>query len=219
MLNRRGGELIDTKERPPVPVALPELEFLRKGPPPDIEAVERRETAARFSEHRTIRRGLDAWAEINKAESFEGWLAIGAALAVGKAHALKVTGANAAWGRNYSREFSLWVRQHDFDKMPAATRSVAVELHEHAEAITAWRNTLPERQRKRLIHPLSVTRRWRASTAHNGKSPTDLRRDAKAAWGPFRSCLEALPAGEAQPLWRLIAAEATIQQSIGCHGR
>ena len=37
------------------------------------------------------------------------------------------------------------VRQHGFDKMPAATRSVAVELHEHAEAITSWRNTLPER--------------------------------------------------------------------------
>jgi hypothetical protein len=28
--------------------------------------------------------------------------------------------------------------------MPAATRSAAVELHENAEAITAWRNTLPE---------------------------------------------------------------------------
>ena len=88
--------------------------------------------------------------------------------------------------------------------------SVAIELHENAEAITAWRDTLPERQRKRLISPLAVTRRWKASTAHgNGKSPTDLKRDAVAAWRRFRSCLERLPATDAQPLWRLIAAEAT----------
>jgi len=68
-------------------------------------------------------------------------------------------------GRNYSREFRAWIKRHGFDKMPAATRSVAVELLEHAEAITSWRDGLPERQRRRLIHPLSVTRRWRASTA------------------------------------------------------
>ena len=66
-------------------------------------------------------------------------------------------------GRNYSREFRAWIKRHGFDKMPAATRSVAVELLEHAEAITSWRDGLPERQRRRLIHPLSVTRRWRAS--------------------------------------------------------
>jgi hypothetical protein len=149
------------------PVTMPAINL----PPLDDEAIEAEaaEAAARI---RTIRLGRGARAALNKAESFEGWKAIGAALAVGKAHALKVTGANRAWGRNYGREFGEWIKQHGFDKMPAATRSVAVELHEHAEAITSWRNGLPERQRKRLIHPLSVTRRWRASTAHgNGKCP------------------------------------------------
>ena len=209
MLNRRGGELIDTSRPPPAPITLPKLNL----PDIDIEA-EALAAAARIAERRTIRAGIDAWLAINKAESFEGWKAIGAALTVGKAHALKVTGANAAWGRNYSREFNLWVRQHGFDKMPAATRSVAVVLHEHAEAITAWRNGLPERQRKRLVHPLSVTRRWRASTAHgSGKCPADLRRDAKGAWARFCACVTALPAAEAQPLWRLIAAEVTIHIS------
>ena len=99
MLNRLGDENLIHKRTPP-PVTLPKLNL----PDIDIE-LEAREAAARVAERRTIRRGLDAWAEINKAESFEGWLAIGAALAIGKAHALKVTGANAAWGRNYSREF------------------------------------------------------------------------------------------------------------------
>ena len=92
----------------------------------------------------------------------------------------------------------------------AATRSVAVELHENAEAITAWRDMLPERQRKRLIHPLSVTRRWRASLAHgNGKCPADLKRDAVASRRWFCACVEALPASESLPLWHSVAAEAS----------
>jgi hypothetical protein len=51
-----------------------------------------------------------------------------------------------------------------FDRVPKSTRSVAIVLAENAEAITAWRNALPERQRQRLVHPLSCTRRWRATS-------------------------------------------------------
>jgi hypothetical protein len=81
-------------------------------------------------------------------------------------------------------------------KMPKSTRSVAIELHENATAIEAWRVTLPERHRKRRIRPLSNVRRWRASLDHgNGKCPQDLKRDAAAAWQRFVSCVEALPPG------------------------
>ena len=65
-LNRLGEEtLIDN--RPPVPVTVPELSFLKKGPPLDNEP-ERREIAARFAEHRIVAKGRDAWAAIDKAE-------------------------------------------------------------------------------------------------------------------------------------------------------
>jgi len=67
-----------------------------------------------------------------------------------KAHALKVTGANAVWGQN-SCVFSAWIKQHGFDRMPAPTRSAAIEFHENIEAITIWRDDLPERRRRRLI--------------------------------------------------------------------
>jgi hypothetical protein len=40
-----------------------------------------------------------------------------------------------------------------------------------------------------------------------------LMRDAKAAWARFCACTRVLPADEAQPLWRLIAAEATTHVS------
>jgi len=46
-----------------------------------------------------------------------------------------------------------------------SVRSAALDLHANVKAITAWRATLPERQRKRLVHPLSNVRRWRAATA------------------------------------------------------
>ena len=65
--------------------------------------------------------------------------------------------------------------------MAKSVRSVAIELHENAAAIEVWRATLPEKQRRRLVHPLSNVRRWRAATAHgNGKCPQDLKRDAVA---------------------------------------
>jgi hypothetical protein len=193
--------------RPRPAISLPRLIFMAGQDDP-------KEVAERIAERRVIRLGVDAWQAINKAESFDGWRAIGAALAVGKHHALKVTGANAAWGRNYSREFSNWMKQHGFDKMAKSVRSVAVELHENANAIEAWRATLPERQRKRLIHPLSNVRRWRAATTHNGKCPQDLKRDAMAAWRRFISCVRSLPAGEAPLVWQVVLAEAQMAASL-----
>jgi len=93
--------------------------------------------------------------------------------------------------------------------MAKSVRSVAIELHENAKAIEAWRATLPERQRRRLVHPLSNVRRWRAAMTHNGKCPQDLKRDATAAWRRFVACVSALPENEAEPFWQTVAAEAS----------
>ena len=173
MIDSLGNEI----ER--VPVTLPKVKLAIF----DIEA-ERKETAARIVEQRTVRLGCAAWAALGKAESFEAWRAIGAALTIGKAHALRVTNAPQAWGRNYSREFSEWIKTHGFDRMPKSVRSVAIELHENGKAIDEWRSTLSDKDRRRLIHPLSNVRRWRAATRCNGKSQQDLKRDAAAAWRP-----------------------------------
>jgi hypothetical protein len=125
---------------------------------------------------------------------------------------LHVTGANAAWGQHYSREFGKWMKQHGFDAMAKSVRSVAVELHENCAQIEAWRASLPERQRKRLVHPLSNVRRWRAATAHgNGKCPQDLKRDAMAAWRRFVLCVRLLPPDQAAALWQAVSAEAAAR--------
>jgi hypothetical protein len=171
---------------------------------PDIDEIDAREKARRFLEHRTIREGLDQWRDVNRVNgSYTGWLKIGRALLIGKTRALYVTGANRAWGQTYSREFGRWMTEHGFDNMPGPTRSVAITLAENAEAITTWRNSLPERQRRRLVNPQSVVKRWRAVTQGNGKSPaTDPQGKAMAAWARFVLLVETLPPDLAAPLWR-----------------
>jgi hypothetical protein len=202
----------------PRPITLPRFDI------PDIIDTEQdvKENARRFLERRTIKQGLDAWTDIGRANSFESWKKIGQALLVGKHRALAITMANGPWGQNYCREFNRWAIEHHFDKMPAPTRSVAIELAENAEAITIWRNGLSEKQRRRLVHPLSVTRRWRAATTPSdptdfkprctGKSETvsDLARDA---WRRFVSCVEALPPDQAAPLWQTVLSKVKARHS------
>ena len=173
------------------PVTLPRFNL------PDIDdSEERKEQAARFAEARIVRAGRDAWRAIGRAESFDSWRAIGEALLVGKRRAQRIADEADGWReRNYIYEFGRWMREHGFD-MPKSVRSTAVELAENLPAIEAWRATLPERQRKRLIHPLSNVRRWRATMEHGGKSPADYKMEAVAAWRKFLACMAQLPAAE-----------------------
>ncbi len=93
--------------------------------------------------------------------------------------------------------------------MRPSDRFHAIELHENFAAITAWRASLPERQRRRLIGAQANVKRWRKETRHsNGKCSTDLKREAKAAWKRFVWCVRSLPMHEAGPLWEAVAAEA-----------
>jgi hypothetical protein len=202
-LNGLGSE---KRTPPPAPVTLPRLNF--KTGDAEREAKEDRQHRDTI---KVIKQGRDCWERITEVETFTNWLTIGKALQCGKAHALRVTGANQAWGRNYSLVFCEWMQQYGFGRMQKSVRSVAIELAENADAITAWRDGLPGRQRKRLIHPLSVTRRWRAATQHNGKCPTDLRRDAMAAWRRFLSHVQAMPASEALPLWQMVQTETAAR--------
>ena len=183
MLSRLGADLL-VDNRPPVPVTVPELSFL-KAPPVDDEP-ERRETAAKFLEARTIKAGVECWQAIGRAESFEAWVKIGKALQIGRDYSLKTTGANRPMGQIYCKAFSAWITKHGFEPYAKSTRSVAIELAEHAETIEAGGTRYRSARGKRLVHPLSVTRRWRASTAHgNGKCPTRPKARCCSRMGAF----------------------------------
>jgi hypothetical protein len=198
-LNGLGTE----KKQQPAPVSLPVLSL----PDDDDRAIE--EAASRIAERRTIRIGRDAWESVTKAESFVAWKAIGAALAIGKTQALRVTGVNQAWGSRYSRVFGDWMKLHGFDLMPKSMRSVAIEMHENISEIEKWRATLTDKQRRRLAGPLQNVRRWRRETGQTkSKCDDNALKAAAAAWRRFVSCVEALPPDQAAPLWGEVQAKA-----------
>jgi hypothetical protein len=171
----------------------------------DIER-EAKEAAARVATTRIIRRGRDCWDAIHKSESFEGWAAIGAALAIGKSHALRVTGANRAWGSAYSREFGQWMKINGFRLMRPSDRSCAIELHENFVAISAWRDSLDNRERRRLIGAQANVKRWRIAT--QPRPNADAVAKAECALKHFLSCMAKLPADQAAPLWQMAQTQA-----------
>jgi hypothetical protein len=136
----RGGENFNVHV--PAPVTLPKVAWLER-PAPD-DAAERKEVAAKLAEQRVVRQGQEALETVGRAASFSSWLCIGKALLVGKALAIREAGND--WGQAYSKIFSAWIRRHHFDRIPAPTRSVAIELAVNADQITAWRNGLPARR-------------------------------------------------------------------------
>ena len=182
------------------PITLPSFRL-----PPLDDAEDRRELAERFARQRIIRAGRDAWEAINKAESFDGWKAIGAALAIGRDYALRSSGATAPMGRPYSHVFSAWCKQHGFDNMKPATRSWCLALNANLAAITAWRDSLPTgRGRRPPINPQSCVKGWQRSLASNGHCAHDWQREAVAAWRRFLHCVSALPPDQAAPRFDLL---------------
>jgi len=202
MLDRRGGELFDTKAPPPVTV--PALSCLKV--PVVDEGAERREIADKFAEHRTIRAGVECWQAISTVNTFEAWTKIAKSLQVGRNHVLRATGAAGPAGQIYCKAFSAWIDQHGFSGIEKSVRSAALDLVEHLAEIEAWRLTLSEKRRRQLKHPLSNVAAWRKATAQ-AKS-TDLHRAAALAWRRFVSCAKALPANEAALLWQAALSEA-----------
>lgn len=95
MLNRHSDE-----PKPAAPVTLPALTFNQTSFTPIDDT---KEKVAKLLEICTIRAGVDAWTAIGRAESFKSWCAIGAALAIGRVYALRVTGANAPMGQTSAR--------------------------------------------------------------------------------------------------------------------
>jgi hypothetical protein len=183
---------------------MPKLRFL-------AEPLDDTHKAEAIIRARIIRSGRDAFEEIRKAESFEAWERIGAALAIGKAHALRASRANAPWGKPYCSAFSAWAKEVGFGTMRASDRSYAIALHENIGAVTAWRAGLSDKQRSRLTTAQSNFKRWRSSITPRDNQPLatneDLKRNALMLWRRFRLYLKAMPPDEAMSLWSTLSAE------------
>jgi hypothetical protein len=86
--------------------------------------------------------------------------------------------------------------------MRSSDRSYAVALHENIGSITAWRASLSDKDRSRLVSPQSNVKRWRTATGQRCSRQCDLRADAMKHWRRFLSVMRALPQGQAEQLWQ-----------------
>jgi hypothetical protein len=178
---------------------------------PDVDDHEIEEAARAVAERKVIRAGIDAWHALGKADSWEAWKTICRALQVGRDYALKSTGANRPAGRAYCAAFNAWLQTHRFD-MEKSLRFAALKMIEHLPEIEQWRSEVGEKRRAALTNPVSNLRAWRRETGQTKtKCAGDALKAAEIAWRRFVACVEALPADQAAPLWRLVQAMSAFE--------
>jgi hypothetical protein len=172
-------------------VTLPKVDFMDHGyVPVDTAKIDRWDVARR------IRRGHDAWVNIGRANGLEAWQAIGAALVVGRAYALKMSNCADINGHLYRRHLSKWLNQHGFNAMSPSVRYWALAVHDAGEPVVKWWATLSDSKKRRLNQAQSIVGAYRKA---NGVAPrqrmTCVER-AKMAWHKFQHCLSVLTPAE-----------------------
>ncbi|MGB6400465.1 MAG: hypothetical protein WBF73_32990, partial [Bradyrhizobium sp.] len=127
--------------------------------------------------------GREAWARIkeNSRRSWDDWLKVGRALQIGRTAALAAAGCNAPVGSKYNVAMGRWLVDHQLDGVVAQERYAIQKILEHLDAVTAWRDGLPEPQRRRHNHPSLWHVFRRATKAETGTSTRQCVRGARSS--------------------------------------
>jgi hypothetical protein len=172
-------------------VTLPPLDFMNHGyVPVDTAQIDH------FATVKLIRRGRDAWVNIGRANGLEAWRSIGAALAVGRSYALRMSNCEDINAHLYRRTFSKWLGQHGFNAMPLGVRHWALQLHDAGEPLAQWWTTLSDNKKRRLNQAQSIVGAFRRATEVSPKPRMTSVQRAKAAWVKFQHCLSILTPAE-----------------------
>lgn len=111
----------------------------------------------------TIAAGVAAWSRLRSAATFQDWIAVAKALAVGRAECMRKAGCNTPFGSRYNAATGAWLAQHGLQGVSGQERWQCFEVLENLDAIDAWRAELDDAQRRKWAHPNSILCRWRAS--------------------------------------------------------
>jgi len=95
--------------------------------------------------------------------TWEDWLLVAHALAVGREQAMKEAKTNRPYGPKYYRAMRHWIDANGFSDMAQTERYSCHRLLENLTAITAWRDGLDEHRRLKNNHPHGVFWSWRRS--------------------------------------------------------
>ena len=149
--------------------------------------------------------GRAAWGRIKEAsrKSWGDWKLLGAALLVGKKHALNVANKFRPEGSKYNKAFGDWCQVHGLDEIDKSDRGKLLKIMENIDEIEKWRAKLPEGKRVQLNHPSSVWRAWTCPNRGNRGRPRTYQSNGKVNGEPFTfsgKTLRRVPGEEAEEL-------------------
>lgn len=106
----------------------------------------------------SIEQGRDAWGRLRGSgqKLWSDWVLVAHALAAGREHALRIAQTNSPHGKKYTLAMRQWLDANGFGEMSQPERHSCHRLFQNLPAITAWRDSLPEHQRRKINHPDSA---------------------------------------------------------------
>jgi hypothetical protein len=132
----------------------------------------------------------DAWVRICRRgqTTFDDWVLIGRAVAIGRAECLKIAGSNRPFGKKYTAAMGLWLANAGLDGIHQQERYWALKIVDNIAEIEAWRATLDDAGRRHFNHPQSIWTHWRRSLgAERSKPPPREQRRPRSGraifWG------------------------------------
>jgi hypothetical protein len=109
---------------------------------------------------RAIEAGEHALIDLRE-NTAHSWYLVGGACFMLRNVALNRSGANQPAGKRYNRIYAVLTSSWpELGKLDKATRSHAIWLFEHYDAVKAWLATLPQNQRDQWVYPGTVRRHF-----------------------------------------------------------
>ena len=145
------------------------------------------------------REGREALDRISTGRDWSDWQKIGAALAAGRAEAMRIANTNRPKGKKYNQDFRDVLKREHLDSINSTTRYQLLQIAENLPAIEEWREKLDPDRRLKLNHPSAIWRNWQRTVKGTGKKRADEVEQSSDAV-------------------TIIAALTTLVQQMGQHG-
>jgi hypothetical protein len=120
-----------------------------------------------------IAEGRAAWTRIRESgkTTFSDWMAIGGALLVLRAQAMRESKSNSCYGPRYQASINRLLDSNGLQDIDSHERRGAIIMVEHRAEIERWRNGLDEVARRRANHPNTIVAHWRRNSSPRRSGP------------------------------------------------
>ena len=124
------------------------------------------------SEARKEKLAEEADERIKSGSHWRDWMFLADGLAAGQARAMRESGTNRPYGRDFTRRMGLWLKERPWaSRHDTGTRSNMLWCVDHRSEVEAWRETLPQNERDKINHPTTLRRKFEAAHKVTAKDP------------------------------------------------